>query len=339
MSNICNRCKKIFTSEKRLTTHLNKYPNCTNKCSICRKTFSSPQMLKTHKIKITCHPKYECAKCNVIFDTRYKLNFHDCKILNPNSNYADGLINRIENSNMQINVEDILNSENMKKIIENPTSEKQVIIVTNNYINNLNNNSNNNSNNNTNNNNTNNANTNIKKTKKYIKNNFFETCPRNFEYGYLSKEEDIKKFSQLHDYKEEDADAYMYDEDNFKEDKPKDLIYKYDKETLQVEGMKLLFSKLQEDPMNRNVMIRKTKSGKCFIYDKVWIEEKLQKIITRICNKLCDYLYDKNTSLNHFIRLVIGSQPSRYMELRKHIEQEIINNNNKYNEEQLMISN
>jgi hypothetical protein len=153
--------------------------------------------------------------------------------------------------------------------------------------------------------------------------NFLDTKPINFRADYKEKEE-YKELLKLDDYSEEMADLYMYEEEKFKKEQPKDLIYKYDKEALQVEGMKILFTKLQEDPDNRNVMIRKTKSGKCYIYETEWVENELQKIITKICNKLCDCLYDKETSLNYFMRLVIGSQPRRCKELRTHIEKEII---------------
>jgi len=72
---------------------------------------------------------------------------------------------------------------------------------------------------------------------------------------------------------------------------------------------------IQKDSENRNVIIKKSKSGKCQVYDsewtKGWNEEQLKKITTKICNKVCDTLFDRDTSLNHFIRLVLGSQPKR----------------------------
>jgi len=120
----------------------------------------------------------------------------------------------------------------------------------------------------------------------------------------------------------------MYFEDKFRKEQNDEIIRKYDKEPLQVEGMKLLFEEIQKEPNNRNVIIKKTKSGKCQIYDsewtKGWNEEQLKKMTTKICNKVCDTLFDKDTSLNHFIRLVLGSQPKRCMELRKHIHNELM---------------
>ena len=161
-------------------------------------------------------------------------------------------------------------------------------------------------------------------SKNRMKNNFFDSKPKRFMFDYVVKEEDTKDLLEMDEYSEELADMYMYEEDQFKK-QGKDIIYKYDKDKLQVEGMKILFTRLQKDPNNRNVMVRKSKSGKCYIYDTEWVEKKLQEIITKICNRLCDTLYNKETSLNHFVRLVLGSQPRRYVELRRHIEDEIIN--------------
>ena len=148
--------------------------------------------------------------------------------------------------------------------------------------------------------------------------------PKNFMFDYNLDNVEIEDLKNLTSYSEDLADKYMYEEDQFKK-LHRDIVYKYDKEKLEIEGMKILFTRLQKDPMNRNVMIKKSKSGECYIYQTDWVEKRLQMIITKICNKLCDTLYDKETSMNHFFRLVIGSQPRRYTELRKHIEDEILN--------------
>jgi hypothetical protein len=124
------------------------------------------------------------------------------------------------------------------------------------------------------------------------------------------------------------ADKYMYEEKDFRECH-KNFVYQYDKDNLETEGMKILFTKLQMDPRNRNVMIQKSKSGKCYVYETQWVQKELQKIITKVCGKLCNTIYDKNTSMNHFFHLVTGSQPRRCMELRKHIEDEILNTKGK----------
>ena len=90
----------------------------------------------------------------------------------------------------------------------------------------------------------------------------------------------------------------------------------------------MLFTELQQNPKNQNVRIKKSKSGKCYVYGSGgWEEFKLQRVITKICNKLCNFLYDGDTSLNQFICLVGTSQPKRMSALRKHIEQYILNIN------------
>lgn len=282
----CEKCNKSYKLSKTLNNHNIKNPNCINKCNICLKIFTSTQILKRHE-SVACIQKFECDKCNKVYKSRFRLNNHKCYQKN---NEIGNILKNIPNSDKQINIITINNiNEDNSQIIKN----KQI--------------NNNNSNN------------------KIMNNNFFDTQPKNFGFNYNIKEDDIKGLLEMDDYSEEHADKYMYEEQRFKEEQPKDLIYKYDKEALQVEGMKILFTKLQDDPKNRNVMIRKTKSGKCYVYEKEWVEEKLQKIVTKICNKLCDTLYNKETSLNHFIRLVMGSQPKRFVKLRKHIEDEIIN--------------
>ena len=148
-----------------------------------------------------------------------------------------------------------------------------------------------------------------------MNNNFFNTTPKNFMFDYVVSDEIKNSYSDLikmDDYSEELADKYMYEENKFKDEQSRDIIYKYDKEALQVEGMKILFTKLQNDPTNRNIMIRKSKSGKCYMYDSQWVEKKLQKIIVKICNKLCDALYDKETSLNHFSNFAVGEVTNSY---------------------------
>lgn len=149
--------------------------------------------------------------------------------------------------------------------------------------------------------------------------------PKAFRYDYNTDNIDLHHLQSLHNYTETMADKYMYEETDFRE-RHKDFIYQYDKEKLETEGLKILFTKLQMDPKNRSVMIQKAKSGKCYVYETEWVQKELQKIITKICGKLCNTIYDKETSLNYFFHLVIGSQPGRYMELRKHIEEEILQN-------------
>ena len=87
----------------------------------------------------------------------------------------------------------------------------------------------------------------------------------------------------------------------------------------------MLHTELQKNPNHQNTRIKKSKSGKCFIFNNgEWTEVPLQKTITKICSKLCDSLYDTETSVNHFLREMISSQPKRMSALRKHIEKNII---------------
>jgi len=304
----CQKCNKNFTTVQNMITHNKKYVNCTNKCNICLKTFKNRQTLKRHE-SIVCEQKFECEKCNNIYSTKYYLRDHKCE--KEINDYK--IIEKYDNT-------DISN------ILKNIPDNKQIVIIQN--INNSNSNNSNeiqvdhkNINVDHKNIQVNKMNVNINQKTK----NFFDTKPRLWSGNY-KEHEDYRYLIKLDDYDEKTADLYVYDEENFKAKQPKNLVYKYDKEALQVEGMKVLFSKLQKDPNNRNVMIRKMKSGICYVYEKEWVEKKLKTIIVKICNKLCDCIYDKETSLNHFIRLVIGSQPKRCIELRKHIEKEIINN-------------
>ena len=283
----CDKCDKIFKSERGLKYHKNKDLNCINKCNICLKTYSNKQSLKRHEY-IVCKKRYECEKCSVIFNTKNKYNKH----------------NEICNNNVQIkDVND--QNDQLNKIIQNIPNDKQINI---NIINN-------------NNITITNSKINSDNKKVRIKNNFMNTNPANFHFGYIGADEH-KELAMIDSFDENIADMFMYEEERFR-DLPKDIIYKYEKESLTTKGMEMLFSRLQENPKNRNTRIKKSKSGKCYIYDKEWIEEKLQKIVTKICCNLCDYLYDKETSLNHFVRLIIADQPRRLSELRKHIETEI----------------
>jgi hypothetical protein len=301
----CELCKKNFTTKRYLEKHHEKTPNCIYKCHICLYLFSSKRSLVKHE-SIVCKQRFECNECNNIYISRYKLKTHNCeqkevKIDNIEENKV------IDNSQQEL-VNILKNAPNDKQIIINNITQN--IYNNNKEINEINNNSKNNVELNNN-------------SKNKIKNNILDSNPKNFRFDYVTKGIELEYLKNIDDYEEDMADKFMYEEKNFRE-LHRDIVYKYDKEKLQTEGMKILFTKLQKDPTNRNVMIRKSKSGKCYIYNTEWVEEKLQKIITKVCNKLCDTLYEKETSMNHFFRLVLGSQPRRYTELRKHIEEEII---------------
>jgi len=277
------------------------YKNMKSRCLICLKYYANKSSLKRHE-SVACKQKFECIKCLCLYSSRWVLKTHKCKN-NKNNN----------NNNNNNNSIDLYNIGN---ILEKLPTDKQINI-------NININDNKNIEMNNNSKNTKNLEMN-NNSKNNIMNNFLDTKPKNFMFDYITEGIQLNDLKNIDGYEEELADKYMYEEEDFKKMR-RDMVYKYDKEKLETEGMKILFTRLQKDPMNRNVMIRKSKSGKCYIYETEWVEQKLQKIILKICNKLCDTLYDKETSMNHFFRLIIGSQPRRYIELRKHIEEEILN--------------
>jgi len=276
-------------------------------CKLCKKIFKSLKFLEKHKKK-TPNCINKCNICLRLFSSKQSLIKHESVICQQKYECVQCHETFKTRYNVTKHKCDI-NINNISDIIQKIPTDKQINININFNGKNIevNNNSKNNNNN----------------TNK-MTNNFFDTNPKNFMFDYKTEDIDFEDLKKLNSYEEDLADKYMYEEDDFKK-LHRDIVYTYDKKKLETEGMKMLFTRLQKDPMNRNVMIRKSKSGKCHIYETVWVEKKLQQIITKICNKLCDTLYDKETSMNHFFRLVIGSQPRRYIELRKHIEDEILN--------------
>ena len=301
----CKKCLHLFKTKQDFEQHNSKNPNCNNKCFICLKYFKSKKGLVKHE-SVVCKQKFECDKCMNIYSTKQVIGNHRCK-------------KNIEKKS--IDNFDLCNISNLIKELPN---DKQINIYINDNKNiELNNNSKNDNKNIELNNNSKNIELNNNS-----KNNFLDTKPTNFMFEYITENIKMDDLRDIDGYDEKIADMFMYEQEDFSK-LHKDIIYKYDKETLKVKGLQMLFTRLQKDPNNRNVMIRKTKSGKCYIYDTQWVEQKLQKITTKICNKLCDTLYDRDTSMNHFVRLVIGSQPRRWIELKKYIEEEIIENNGK----------
>ena len=304
----CEKCEKIF---KNLNHHNKKNPNCCNRCFICLKYFKSKKGLSKHEFVI-CKQKFECSDCLYKYSSRQRLKSHKCN-----------LIKKVLPNDNQINI--IPND-----LIKNLHGDKNIII---NPIYNINNEMNTNSKNELNNNNKNELNNNSKNdnskndNSKKVLNNFMNTEPKNFNFDYIIKESlrnEMSKYINMDGYKEEEADQFLYEEDKFK-NQDEDIRRKYEKEPLHIEGMKEFFSELQKEPKNRNVVIKKSKSGKCHVYDTSWNEKKLKDITTKICNKVCDTLFDKDSSTNQFIREVIGSQPGRCRLLRKHIQEEIKN--------------
>jgi len=302
----CDKCKKEFSAKQYLTQHKTKNPNCINKCSICLKTYSSKQSLNKHE-SVACKQKYECEKCNKVYKLKHDFTYHLCKTLKSD------LVQK-PNNNPNIN------NPNINDLIQNIPDNKQIIInnITNNTIYNNSNNVNKEIN----------SNNKIGNKKLIIKNDFTKTKPTILDYGYEEEENKFKNYVQYNeDFDEQMADMYMYEEDQFKE-KYKESIVLFEKKALELEGFKMLHTELQKDPKYHNVRIKKSKSGKCFVFNrKGWEEIPLQKAITKICSKLCNSLYDKETSVNQFLNLSIASQPRRMMDLRRHIEHNINNLN------------
>lgn len=303
----CNKCNKNFT-KRGLEQHKTKIPNCIYKCTICLKIYASQQSLKKHSY-IICKQRYECEKCNKIFKLKYDKNFHKCFV-------NEDITKNVSEDNTK--TKDISESKEILDLIKDiPISDNKHIVIIHNNNNNIYNNIYNKEINSNNNNKINNNNNKI---------NFLETNPKWLNYGFDdNKYKNYSKYNE--DFNEEMADMYLYEEESFKK-KYKEEIVLFEKKTLELEGFKILHTELQKDPKYQNVRIKKSKSGKCYIYNGKWEEIPLHKAITKICSKLCNSLYDKETSVNQFLNLVIGSQPRRMTALRKHIEENIIKINN-----------
>jgi len=302
----CKLCKKKFNSLQYLKQHNERNINCQNRCPICLKYYISKKGLKKHE-SIVCKQKFECQKCYNIYTTKNIMQNHKC---------------------ISSEIHEIQNVIEIDNILRNIPDDKQINI---NNINNINiNNYNNEINNNS-------KNIEVNHNSKNKMVNFLDTTPTNFGNFEYKVRKDlgglIQKFLKMDDYTEELADQYMYEEKKFKQIQNEDIIRKYDKDPLKVEGLKQFFTELQKDVENRNVVIKKSKSGKCYVYGTEWKEKQLKETTQKICNKVCDTLFDIETSMNHFVRLILGSQPKRYTELKKHIHKEIMNAGKIVNEE------
>lgn len=323
----CNKCHNEFCTPRAFTQHLTKNNNCKYRCNICLKYYASKRSLRRHE-EIVCIPKYECKLCFKHYKSKKILRYHLCNPIEvsqidqqPNNIKEDQLIS-FPTQNINENISNGFITKQTRDSLEMAKEfpDKQLLI-----INNINVTNTNNTNTNTNT-NSNNSKKNIS-NKKVNNNNmaFLDTRPNWLDFGYdETKYRDYSKYNVAID--EEKADMFMYQERQFKE-KYKEALVFFEKQNLELHGFKMLHDELQKDPKYRNVRIKKTKSGKCYIYNGEWKEVPLQKAITKICNKLCDSLYDKDTSVNHFLNLIIGYQSKRMMALRKHIEKNIINLN------------
>ena len=290
----CEICKKIYKTCYNL-----KYHKCSNiinenkclklayQCQKCKKDFTKGG-LQQHKTKVpNCTNK--CYICLKKYTNQQTLKRHESVACKQR--YECVTCDKIYNEKYDLKYHKCIDNkqENVSEIIPNIKN-------------------------------------NIDNKKLMIKNNFLESQPKWLDFGY--DEEKHKNYSEYNEeFTEEMADMYMYEEDKFKE-KYKEEIVLFEKKTLELEGFKMLHTELQKDLKYQNVRIKKSKSGKCHIYNRNgWEEIALQKGITKVCSKLCNSLYDKETSVNQFLNLVIGSQPRRMTDLRKHIEQNIMDLN------------
>jgi len=302
MSLPCLICLKKFDNPFHLQQHQLQNKNCLYKCVVCLKNYATASNLNRHDGNGGCKQRYECNTCCKIYKSKYSLLYHTCQEMLPTQPpcKTDDVIPLLQ-----------------PYLLPNIPEPKQIHIHITNYNNQITN-----TNTNTNSNSINNSTKTINKLSKKI--NFMNTKPYLFENDRYEegKHNELQKYNEVFD--EQMTDMYLYEEQDFKA-KYKESIVHYEKKTLELVGFKMLHTELQKDPKHQNVQIKKSKSGKCFIYNGKWVEVPLQKTITKICSKLCDSLYDKNTSVHQFIRLMILSQPNRMSDLRKLIETNILN--------------
>jgi len=203
----CDICKRVFYDKNHLLQHKQKNPNCKNQCLICLKYYSSPKTLKKHEY-VTCVQKFKCNKCDKNYTTRFRLNNHICDYhLETIVEHVDQMDNKLGDL-----LEKIANNRDKPIIINNH--------ITNTNINNneieLNNHS------------KNHKVTNEIKIRNKNK-NFFNCKPRHFGVDYNIDNIDIHLLKSLHNYTEDMADKYMYEEKDFRA-RHKDFVYQYDKD-------------------------------------------------------------------------------------------------------------
>lgn len=301
----CDICQKKFKSIIGLQRHKTQNPNdsCIFKCINCFKLFSTKQSLRYHINNVMCKKKFKCDICMMLFTRRQNMERH--------INKHNGQIEPIHNQLNELN-----------DIIKNIPDNKHVNINIGNIYNNSNNLINKEINNNNN-----------KISNRMINNvNFLETKPNLFQLDYIG-DDILKNLVQYNEYIDEKmADTYLYEEKDFKENYTKEDFLFFEKKILEFEGCKMLFNELQKNSKNQNTRIKKSKSGTCYIYgSNGWEEMNLQKIITRISRKLCNFLYDRDTSVSEFINEIMITKPRRMTALRNYIEKGIINLNKVHN--------
>lgn len=306
----CNKCNKEFT-ERGLLQHRTKRPNCINKCPICLKVFTTAQSLKRHEI-VKCKPRYQCNYCDKTYNLKNDLKRHQFRC---NENTVE--INKTQEDLKEDPELEKIQGE-LSNIVKNMPNDKNITMnihiyqdnkkIDNSKIDNR-------------------QIDNRKVIVKNTKNKFLETTPKAFTFEYKNDEKYKEYAKHNEEFDEELANLFYWKEEEFKETQTKETLMHYTKQKLEFEGFKMLHNELQKYPEYQNVRIKKAKSGKCYIYDGSWREVPLQKTITQVCQKLCNSLYDKETSVNQFINLLIKEQPRRMQTLRQYIEQNIIDLN------------
>lgn len=300
----CLECDYDFTSIERLNKHRKKYSNCSNKCSRCLHKFSSLINLKKHKT-IKCKKRYECIKCKKSYSSGFRLKKHICNSQKIENN--QDIIIDYNPKQKQVNaIQEIIdNNPNRNIVINNYYDNSKInnVEIKDNKIQNVQNNIQNN------------------------QVNFLKTTPRNFNFDYNVSEalkQRIPEFIKMDGYEEDIADKYMYEVEEY-EKLSNEIKNKYNKEPINTKGMIEFFKELQKDEKNRNVIIQKSKSGKCYVFEFTkWKEKDLKETIPNIYKKLCDNMHDIETSLNHYLRENIKEKPKRFTELKKAVENEIL---------------
>lgn len=296
----CDKCNKSFSTKRARTQHSKKNPNCINQCDNCLNLFYDKRSLNRHKLT-DCNTRYQCKNCNIIYKSKYSLKYHqeECtpqELNNKNTNTY--LLEELpEKDKKEIN--------NVVQNLQEQVGNRPVIVQINNNKIEINNN--------------------INKIK--IKNNFMKTKPNNFDYDRFDNIEYQKYNEHNEQFDEKLLDLYMNNERYFRENCKKNL-YEFDKEKLSLDGFTQLHAELLKDPRHQNIRIKKSKSGKCFVYRGKWDEAPLQKTMIKLCGKLCNSMYDVDSNMYQYLRLVMASQPKRLTSLRKNIEKNILKLNN-----------
>lgn len=306
----CIKCNYDFQNTDRLKRHEEKYPNCINRCLICLKYFATAATLRRHS-SVNCKQKFECEKCLKHYTTKFRQKNHKCIpiIEEEQTDQKDIVIVNDKNKPNQL--------EQIQQILENYPN-RNIVINNNNYYGNKI------------------DNVEIKDNKiqnvQNVQNNqinqvnFLKTTPRNFNFDYNVSEElkqRIPEFIKMDGYEEEIADKFMYETEEY-EKLPDDIKNKYESKLVSTKGMIEFFKELQKDEKNRNVIIQKSKSGKCYVFEFTkWKEKDLKDYIPNIYKKVCNAMHDLESSLNHYLHEIIQEKPKKFIELKKAIEKEI----------------